>query len=178
MRFTPTGARGLEVAWTPCGSDVGFASVCFQAFDAQGAASASSDMKCVQLRVVPDPAPTLAISPSDGMVFTMGRRESLQLHARHANCLQPLRLEAESELPAGMAMLAPEAVPGAGCNTLGRRVEWKPGHEHGGLQATLCFAAAQVLPDAPTDSCPRPAPKACARERCFFGCIPLPSHAV
>jgi hypothetical protein len=163
MRFTATGARGVELAWTPCGDDVGLASVCFAAFDAHGAASASSDMKCLQLRVVPDPPPTLTISPSDGMVFTMGRRDSLHLHGRHANCLQALRLDAESALPAGMALLGPEAVLGAGCNTVGRRVEWKPGHEHGGLQATLCFAAAQVLPEAPPDACPLPALKARSR---------------
>ena len=160
MRFTPTGARGVEVEWTPCGGDVGLVSVCFQAWDAHGAASASSDMKCVQLRVVPDPAPTLAMAPGDGLVFTMGRRDALQLLARHANCQQALAIHAESTLPAGMAMLAPAAADGAGCNALARRVEWKPGHAAGGLEATLCFAAAQVLPDAPPDSCPRPPPQA------------------
>ena len=125
--------------------------VCLEAFDL--ASGAASDMHCIQLNVIPDPLPTLSITPTGDVVYTMGRSTSLTLVGSHDNCLQPLQLTAVTPLPAGMQMLGAVAVPAASCNTIEAQVEWKPRYDHGGLATVLCFAVVEV-PATAAQTCP------------------------
>lgn len=153
VQLSMAGARTAQLTWTPCEADLGFTGVCFEAFDMSAAASASSDMKCLQLRVVRNPPPAISVSPGGEVVFTMGRRSSLRINGSHENCLQPIQIVAASALPAEMVMQDPTPVPAAGCNSIERLVHWKPAYHHGGLRAALCFGVIQT-PLLSPQTCP------------------------
>jgi hypothetical protein len=107
----------MEMVWTPCESDVGWHTMCFSATDShqqpgQGpgrpfAESASSEQRCVQVKVEREPAPHFmfgeGLTPLEPQMCTMGRETKLNLVVVSPNCQVDMQMRAQEKwgLPEG-----------------------------------------------------------------------------
>lgn len=159
--LTHTAPEGWEMgmSWTPCPADVGDTVICLDAVDYHlkrdtGVvdAQAASEMKCVRMHVLADPAPEFdrTLTSTEPKVFVMGQEGFFDLHAADENCLDDITIAVEegTELPPGAVLHAPEprsvtssGESGAGstCTSEKRRFSWKPDRNMGGFKTSLCF---------------------------------------
>jgi hypothetical protein len=79
VRLSETAPRTAELAWTPCAGDVGYTSVCLEAFDGVaggggGGGSMGSDMLCLQVPPVSRAAGLAPPSSATCLPFGRSRR--------------------------------------------------------------------------------------------------------
>jgi len=172
----------MDMAWTPCGADVGAHTLCFEAADSHQAAGempgrgfatpAMSEQKCVKLRVEKEPAPTFKQGGAAGApaapqveMLTIGRQTLLAVPLVTPNCQAKIQLAARrgSSLPAG-ASLRLAATTRAGTPSVAKdacveaefHLDWTPAPTQGGFNETVCLEATSANPGTCTDTTPAP----------------------
>jgi hypothetical protein len=135
----------MMMKWTPCAENRGVSVLCFDAVDSHKNASSptpvpskASEMKCVKLQVVPDPQPTLTLSPATSLQLTMGRETTLVAVASDQNCADSMRVTVR------YGALVPQSdveTKGAGCNSVVRTLVFKPSFKMGGYKEDVCVSA-------------------------------------
>ena len=108
----------VDMSWTPCGADLGMHTLCFEAADSHQAVGrgpgrpfatrASSEQKCVQVRVEEERAPRFMFEGTNAPeVFVMGRQKQIRLTLGSPNCLAKIEVAAGAgtSLPEGAALV-------------------------------------------------------------------------
>jgi len=182
VKFTTvynTNPAQMDLAWTPCSSDVGRHTLCFEATDshqAQGdmpnrpfAPSSSSEQKCVQVLVEQEEAPHFIVgadaTPVSPQMCTMGKPTQLKVHVGSANCQATMLVSAQAgtQLPEGASLerissdrkqqsdISPEL-----CVTAEFHLIWTPLLTQGGFNKTVCLEANSVHTGGCTGTTPKP----------------------
>ena len=160
IRFTSvmdTNPSEMMMSWIPCSVELGATILCMDAVDyhikrseappdpTQDEVSnpASSNMRCLNIEVVKDPAPQFAAGLPTDMTLIMGREGKIELRAWDDNCLDSVTigLAAGSELPVG-AVFDPQ-LKGSGfgrlCTSMTKTMRWTPSIKMGGFKGRTCF---------------------------------------
>jgi hypothetical protein len=153
-----TNPATMDFTWTPCQQDMGMITMCFEAVDnhiirATGATApkAASPMDCVQISVVPDPAPRFVVgpnlTPTAPVQFTMGREGRFKVFAEDDNCLDVIKImgatqsDGTSHLPEGSQILDLPGGLETVCSSAAAEFIWTPSNKHGGFGQSVCFEA-------------------------------------
>ena len=183
--ITGTNPAQLKLSWTPCAADLGLHTLCFEAIDAHRlpgntpglamAPSASSEQKCMQIRVEQEEAPHFVLgaqaTPDQQQMCTMGLVTKINVKIASANCQARMEVVAAAKaLPEGAVLSyvdAPSPSEGSLSATVCRQAEfvikWTPGYTQGGLKEDVCLEARSVQ----NNTCNQIAPKSSKH------CIPV-----
>mmetsp|Transcript_28659 Transcript_28659/g.44878 ORF Transcript_28659/g.44878 Transcript_28659/m.44878 type:complete len:1164 (-) Transcript_28659:1820-5311(-) len=140
----------MDMNWTPC--DVNMVqTICFDstnryevgAQDHTVQQRVSSEMMCVNLELIEDPAPTLSVIPEvdpvTGVEFTMGRKGMFTVQGTDENCLDDVTITMSGgTMPPG-AMFGEQMAVSGSCVQQSRAFEWTPDINMGGFKTTLTF---------------------------------------
>lgn len=134
------------MSWTPCGTDLN-TTVCFDAVDRHVnfptgvvLGSKASEMLCVKLQVLPDPAPEIVLTPSENLMLTMGRTAMLKAVAFDVNCQDNVTIGVHygELMPISERT---ERTSSLACVERTHTMEFKPSLKLGGYRNEICVTA-------------------------------------